>query len=246
MPSGTLDATRHIIAQDWHSYSPTDHWVWQTAFERRRRDIASTASRAILASMESVSLPTDHIPDLDEVNRQLEPLTGWRAVPVTGFLPVRDFFAALAERTFPTAVAIRPPEQVDYASEPDIFHDVFGHVPQLADPACAEFLTGLGRVGAVAPDGALGGIARLFWFTMEFGLIREGGDLRLLGSGLISSSTEAEYALSQGCLRLPFELDAVLAQRFETGTMQDVVFVIERFELLLEALRTMERRTRRR
>lgn len=242
MPSGTLESTRQVVAQDWESYSPVDHWVWRTAFERRGRDLASTACHAVLAGMEAVSLPAEHIPDIDEVNRRLEPMTGWRAVPVTGFLPVRDFFAALAERTFPTTVIIRPPEQLDYTTEPDVFHDLFGHVPLHADASFADFLQRLGALGAGAPHEALRGLARLFWFTAEFGLIREDGDVRLLGSGLISSGGEAMHALSDECVRHPFDLDAVLEQRFETGMMQDVLFVIESFDALFRALETLKRR----
>lgn len=242
MPSSTLDSTRHVVEQDWDSYAPTDHWVWRTLFERRRRELAPTASRMVLGGMEAVTLPADRIADLEDVNRRLEPLTGWRALPVTGFMSARDFFTALAERTFPTTVTIRPPEQLEYTAEPDIFHDVFGHVPLHADATFADFLARLGAIGATAPQQALRGLARLFWFTAEFGLIREAGQIRLYGSGLISSAGEAVHALSGACTRRDFTLDAVLAQSFETGSMQDVLFVVESYDMLFTALDELEAR----
>jgi phenylalanine-4-hydroxylase len=183
------------------------------------------------------------VPDLEEVNARLGPRTGWNAIPVKGFIPARDFFRCLSERRFPTTIIVRPREQLDYLPEPDIFHDVFGHVPLHADPVFADFLQRFGAVAARArTDEETEQMARLFWFTVEFGLIREAGDVKAYGSGLISSHGDAANALGPTCERRPFSLDAVLGQPFEIDHFQNVLFVVDAFDQLFEAVRTMDQR----
>ena len=229
--------------QDWTSYTPEDHAVWSILYERRMAALETSGSRLFLEGAEAIGLRPDHVPDLEDVNRRLQPMTGWNAVPVKGFLPAHDFFVSLAARRFPTTVTIRPRAQLDYLPEPDIFHDVFGHVPLHAHPHFASFLQGFGELAARArtPEETTR-MARLFWFTVEFGLIREAGVVKLYGSGLISSHADGLNALGPDCERKPFSLDAVIAQPFEIDHVQDVLFVVEDFEQLFEATREMARR----
>ncbi len=232
--------------QDWDAYTPEQHAVWAILYERRMATLRATGSRVFLDGAEAIGLRADRVPDLAEVNARLLARTGWSAVPVAGYIPAREFFACLARRRFPTTVTVRPREQLDYLPEPDIFHDVFGHVPLHADPVFADFLQRFGAVAASArSDEDVERMARLFWFTVEFGLVREGGAVKVYGSGLISSAGDAANALGDGCDRRPFSLDAVLAQPFEIDRLQDVLFVVDSFDDLFaaveEAGRLMER-----
>jgi phenylalanine-4-hydroxylase len=200
-------------------------------------------SRLFLEGARAIDLRPDRVPDLAEVNARLGRATGWNAVPVTGFIPAADFFRCLSQRRFPTTVIVRPREQLDYLPEPDIFHDVFGHVPLHADPVFADFLQRFGVVAARArTDDATTRMARLFWFTVEFGLIREEGEIRVYGSGLISSHGDAANALGPRCDRRPFSLDAVLDQPFEIDHFQNTLFVVESFDQLFDAVRDVEQR----
>lgn len=221
------------IAQDRSTYTPTDHQVWATLYRRRMTTLRRTASQLFLSGIDAIGLREDRVPDLDEVNRRLAPRTGWRAVPVGGFLPAGEFFASLARREFPTTITVRPPEQLEYLPEPDIFHDVFGHVPLHADPAFADFLQAFGAEAAHADAGELERLTRLFWFTIEFGLVREAGEVRIYGSGLISSEKDAANALGPGCDRRPFSRQAVMGQDFRIDDLQPVLFVVESFAELL-------------
>jgi phenylalanine-4-hydroxylase len=229
--------------QIWEKYTAEDHDVWRTLYERRMRQLESDGSKVYLAGAERIGLRPDAVPDLRDVNRRLKPLTGWQAVPVGGFLPARDFFASLAERQFPTTVTIRPRAQLDYLPEPDIFHDVFGHVPLHADPAFADFLQTYGRIATNARnDEDVEKMTRLFWFTVEFGLVKEDGRTKVYGSGLISSHGDAANALGPNCDRRPFSLDAVFEQTFRIDQLQDVLFVVGSFEELFAAAREAENR----
>ena len=233
-------AGSHFTTQDWSRYSVENHEVWRILYARRMRQLVTTASQVFLRGASTIGLAADQVPDLEEVNSRLAPLTGWRAVPVTGFLPAREFFDCLAQRQFPTTVTVRPRKALDYVPEPDIFHDVFGHVPLHADPVFANVLQQLGRIGATARSEAdVQRITRLFWFTVEFGLVREEGSIRIYGSGLISSHGDAANALGQNCDQRPFDLDQVLYQPFEIDHLQPVLFVLESFDQLFEAIRRL-------
>ncbi|HEX6588611.1 MAG TPA: phenylalanine 4-monooxygenase [Longimicrobiales bacterium] len=229
--------------QHWHRYSEEQHQVWGILYRRRMRELRDCGSRVFLDGADAIGLSPDAVPDLAQVNARLLERTGWSAVPVTGFIPARDFFHCLAERRFPTTVTVRPREQLEYLPEPDIFHDVFGHVPLHADPVFADFLAGFGRAARLArSDADTEAMARLFWFTVEFGLIRERGAIRVYGSGLISSAGEGAHALGPDCDRRPFSLDAVLGQSFEIDHFQPVLFVIDSFDQLFAAVEEARRR----
>lgn len=225
------------VHQDHDAYSATDHRVWSMLFDRRMATLETTASHLFLEGARVIGLRRDAVPDLKDVNRRLGRLTGWEAVGVRGFLEARSFFRSLAARRFPTTVTLRTLEQLDYLPEPDIFHDVFGHVPLHADPVFAEFLQGFGSVAQRAESPReVEAMARLFWFTVEFGLIREQDQVKIYGSGLISSHEDAANALGSGCERRPFSLDGVLAQPFRIDKVQDVLFVAGSFSELFAAV----------
>jgi phenylalanine-4-hydroxylase len=232
-----------FVEQRWAEYTEELHEAWGLLYEKRMRVLRRTGSELFLTGAELIGLNRDHVPDLEDVNRRLARLTGWRAVGVAGFIPAADFFACLAERRFPTTITMRPLSSLDYIPEPDIFHDVFGHVPLHADRVFANFLQRFGQVACQArSEEQITWMARLFWFTVEFGLIREPEGLKVYGSGLISSAADAANAVSHNCTRLPFELDAVINQPFDIDRLQDTLFVVTSFGQLFDAVREMQAR----
>lgn len=238
--SPTLPA---FIEQRYDAYDAESHDVWRMLYERRMDALRDTASEVFLDGIDRIGLAPDRVPELADVNRRLAAHTGWRALGVQGFIPAPQFFACLARREFPTTLIVRPRAQLDYLPEPDIFHDVFGHVPLHSDPVFAAFLQEFGALASEArTEEETTAMARLFWFTVEFGLVRERGEVRIYGSGLISSHADAANALGPHCDRRPFDLDAVLAQPFEIDHIQDVLFVVESFEQLFGAVEILRRR----
>jgi phenylalanine-4-hydroxylase len=232
-----------VIEQDWTGYTEDNHAAWGKLFDKRMSELKRTGSELFLLGAETIGLNREHVPDLRAVNRRLAQLTGWEAVPVSGFIPAADFFACLADRKFPTTITIRPLDRLDYIPEPDIFHDVFGHVPLHADLVFANFLQRFGQVATQArTEEQTTWMARLFWFTVEFGLIREREEIKVFGSGLISSAADAANALSDTCMRRPFDLDAVINQPFEIDHLQNTLFVTSSFGQLFDAVAEMERR----
>jgi len=229
-------------AQDYTRYTDESQAVWSLLYARRIAALEQTASEVFLDGIARIGLASDRVPDLREVNRRLDASTGWNAVGVEGFIPAAQFFRCLSRRRFPTTLGVRPRAQLDYLPEPDIFHDVFGHVPLHADAVFADFLQRFGALaaGARSEEETLQ-MARLFWFTVEFGLIRERGEVRIYGSGLISSHGDAANALGPNCERRPFSLDAVLNQHFEIDHIQPTLFVLESFDQLFAAVDELSR-----
>jgi len=238
-----LATSNLYIEQDYGLYSDRDHETWSRLYSRLVPRWEQFANERFQAGIGSLCLPTDRIPRLDEVNRFLSPLTGFRARAVAGYVPAFLFFDSLRNREFPTTITIRQADRLDYLPEPDIFHDVFGHVPLHADPVFADFLQHYGQVAAAADNEEdTTRMARLFWFTVEFGLIREDDQVKVYGSGLISSHGDAANALGPKCDRRPFSLDAVFNQPFEIDHFQDVLFVVESFDQLFQAVEEAGRR----
>jgi phenylalanine-4-hydroxylase len=232
-----------FIPQNYEAYDAESHDVWRILYDRRMATLRDTGSAVFLNGAEQIGLASDRVPDLTDVNRRLDARTGWNAVGVHGFIPAAQFFHCLGSRRFPTTLSVRPRAQLDYLPEPDIFHDVFGHVPLHSDPVFADFLQQFGALAAKSDsEEETTRMARLFWFTVEFGLVREAGKVRIYGSGLISSHGDAANALGPNCDRRPFELDAVLAQPFEIDHLQNVLFVVDSFDQLFEAVETIRRR----
>ena len=235
-------ARRFLIEQDWDAYTAEQHAVWQELVERRLPQLQQHACAEYLDGFRQIGLQADRLPNLKEVSARLAPRTGWASSPVSGFLPADAFFEMLAARMFPTTTWLRARESMDYTPEPDIFHDVFGHVPMHAHPVFADFLEHYGKICAAVIDKpeALERLGRLFWFTVEFGLIRQAGEIKVYGSGLISSHGECTRVLAGGCEIRDFNLEEVLNQEMQTSEMQPVLFAVESFEQIYEATKKAE------
>ncbi len=241
--SSSQAALPAFIEQEPAQYDAEAHAVWRILYERRVKALRDTSSVVFRQGLDAIGLLADRVPELADINRRLATRTGWAAVGVQGFIPAAQFFRCLARRRFPTTLIVRPRTQLEYLPEPDIFHDVFGHVPLHSHPVFADFLQRFGALGATATsEEDTVALARLFWFTVEFGLIREEGEVKIYGSGLISSQSDATNALSPRCERRPFTLDAVLQQPFQVDRIQDVLFIVESFDQLFEAVETMRAR----
>ena len=225
-----------IVPQRWDSYTAVEHATWRALCERQQEILRPRACAAFLRGLEALDLRGDGVPDLDVLNERLGALTGWSVVPVEGIVPDAVFFALLAERRFPAGRFIRRPDQMDYLEEPDIFHDVFGHVPMLTDAAFADFMEAYGRAGVRAgAQGRIHELARLYWFTVEFGLVASSQGPRIYGEGIASSPGESVFSLeSPEPGRIAFDLRQVVRTRFRTDDLQPLYFVIDSLEALLE------------
>lgn len=244
-PSEPLTVAQpYLIQQDWNAYTPEQHAVWAELVRHRMPQLREHAAQEYLDGFEQIGLREDTIPNLSEVNRRLEPRTKWNATPVSGFLPPDAFFEMLAARKFPTTTYIRGREAMEYTPEPDIFHDVFGHVPMHAHPVFADFLQHYGRVCArlIGDKERLEKMGRLFWFTVEFGVIRQRGRVKLYGSGLISSHGEGTHVIEGRPEIRDFNLEQVLEQKFLVSEEQKVLYAVESFEEIYEAAKQAEQR----
>ncbi len=233
-PSASLPGD-HTIPQAWASYTPEEHAVWDRLFARQTSMLTSRACGAFLRGVDVLRLSRRGIPDFEELSARLTQATGWRVLAVPGLVPDEAFFRHLANRTFVAGRFIRRSDQLDYLEEPDVFHDVFGHVPLLADPVFADYMQAYGEGGLRSLRfGALHRLARLYWYTVEFGLIREKGDLRLFGAGIVSSYGESRFALEDPSPnRIAFDLRRALSTDYKIDDYQQTYFVIESFEDLL-------------
>jgi phenylalanine-4-hydroxylase len=222
------------IPQDWSAYTPTEHATWDRLFERQSKMLQGRASDAFVKAIDVLRLDQPGIPDFAVLNDKLGRLTGWSVVAVPGLVPDAVFFDHLAHKRFVAGRFIRRPDQLDYLQEPDVFHDVFGHVPLLADPAFADYMQAYGEGGLRAESlHAIDKLARLYWYTVEFGLIREGGGIRIYGAGIASSYGESMFALDDASPnRLGFDLMRVMRTRYRIDDYQQTYFVIDSFEAL--------------
>lgn len=211
--------------------------VWRHLFERQSRLVQQRACPEFLTGLKRLDFSADQVPDLERVSDQLEAITGWRLAPVDGFLDDGTFFRHLAARRFPVTWWLRPWAKLDYLQEPDLFHDLFGHVPLLSHPVFADYMQAYGEGGLKAERlGALGMIARLYWYTVEFGLIDRGDGPRIHGAGILSSRGEVLYSLEDPQpMRRPFDLKRILRTRYHIDRFQSTYFVISSFEQLFEA-----------
>jgi phenylalanine-4-hydroxylase len=227
------------IDQDWTAYDAGAHQVWVTLYERQARLLDGRACDPFLRGLEALDLHHAGIPDLARINPELRRLTGWTVVAVPGLVPDEVFFDHLANRRFPAGRFIRRPDQLDYLQEPDVFHDIFGHVPMLTDPVFADFMQAYGEGGRRALRlGRLANLARLYWYTVEFGLIATPQGLRIYGAGIVSSAAESVFALeSPAPHRLAFDLERVMRTPYRIDDFQQVYFVVPDFDTLLDAKR---------
>lgn len=271
-----IDADKFYITQHYTKYTPENHDVWRDLFDRRWGVLEQQVSRQFIEGMKILRLTRDRLPLLDDlvlekdlpvaggvvlkagtrldgINKFLQAQSSWASYGVPGYLPAKSFFACLAQREFPTTVLIRPREVMDYLPEPDIFHDVFGHVPLHTLRVFADFLQTYGKASMLCDDPEhIERLGRLFWFTVEFGLIREDGQVKVYGSGLVSSHAESAYALKgewekrgQSAEPIkeraipewrPFDLERVCETAFEIDHYQPIYYVLESFEQLRDAM----------
>lgn len=276
LPASEIDADRFYITQAYEKYTREDHEVWRDLYDRRWTVLEGQVSRIFIDGMKILRLSRDRLPNLDDVvlsrditvaggtvlkkgtrldgiNKFLHAQSNWASYGVPGYLPAKAFFASLAQREFPTTVLIRPREVMDYLPEPDIFHDVFGHVPLHTLKVFADFLQTYGKAALECEDEYhIKRLGRLFWFTVEFGLIKEEGKVKIYGSGLVSSHGESQYSLkgqwekkgssAEDCKERPvaewrpFDLERVCETDFEIDHYQPIYYVLESFEQLRDAM----------
>ena len=223
------------IDQAWDQYTDVEHQTWLTLYERQMGILPGRACDAFLRGLDALDLHGEGIPNFRVMNEKLKALTGWTVVAVPGLVPDEVFFDHLANRRFPSGQFIRKPDQLDYLQEPDIFHDVFGHVPMLTDPTFADYMEAYGKGGQRAAElGMLQNLARLYWYTVEFGLMETPQGLRIYGAGIVSSRTESVFSLEDPSPnRLGFDLERVMRTLYRIDDFQQVYFVIPSLEHLL-------------
>ena len=231
--------TTAVVEQPWDTYSEVEHQTWAQLYRRQMALLPGRACAEFMQGLARFGIGEATIPRFSELNEVLKRTTGWRLIGVQGLLPELQFFEHLAAREFPVTWWIRTPEQIDYISEPDLFHDLFGHVPLLLDPMFADYMQAYGASGVKAasfgPE-ALVNLTRLYWYTVEFGLIKTSDGLRIYGSGIVSSQGESIYALENDSPnRLGFDLTRVMRTRYRIDTFQKTYFVISSFEQLIKA-----------
>ena len=240
-PKHTPDLDRdYTIPQDWERYTDAEHEMWRRLYRRQAEMLPGRAAGAFMDGLTKLDLGEGGIPDFRRLNDKLHRLTGWTVEAVPDLVPDAAFFRMLAERRFPAGRFIRKPDEMDYLEEPDVFHDVFGHVPMLTHPVFADFMAAYGEGGLRSLEfGALDHLARLYWYTVEFGLMKSppGGDegLRIYGAGILSSKGESIFALDDASPnRIAFDAERVMRTDYRIDDYQQTYFVIDSFEALLD------------
>lgn len=228
-------ASDYTCAQDYGAYTETDHDTYRRLYARQSALLPGRACAQFIAALPALG-PHERIPRFEDINARLMPATGWQIVGVPGLIPELAFFELLAQRRFPVTDWIRTPAEFDYIVEPDIFHDLFGHVPLLFNPALADYVQRYGQGGIKAHRlGACEMLARLYWYTIEFGLIREAGGLRAYGAGILSSGGELVYAVESPVpQRLPLSVERAMRSRYRIDSYQQTYFVIDDLQQLFD------------
>lgn len=238
-PAG--DWRRFVVPQDWGHFTGEEHGVWDTLFARQVPYLGTRIVSPFLDGIPKLGLDAPGIPELGALNARLTPLGGWELVPVAGIVPDAAFFAMLSDRKFPIGNFIRPADSLDYLEEPDCFHDIFGHVPMLASPAIGRLMEALGRLGVEAIAAGEGdAIARLYWHSVEFGLAREGGEVKILGAGLASSFGEAHVALEADLPRPRFTLRDAANTPYRNDRFQPLYFVADSLDGVAAELEALD------
>ncbi len=224
-----------MIDQDWLAYTRADHATWRTLFERQANLLPRFACSAFIDGMRRLPIGAAQIPNFNEINETLRAQTGWEIVAVPGLVPDDVFFTHLAHRRFPSGNFIRSASSLDYIEEPDVFHDVFGHVPMLMNPAIADFIQAYGEGGLRAHGlGVLPLLARVYWYTVEFGLVKENGALKVYGAGIASSFTETQFASDDPSPnRIAFNLPRVMRTQYRIDDFQETYFALDSIDDLL-------------
>jgi phenylalanine-4-hydroxylase len=230
-------AADYTVQQHWHDYTADEHDIWRTLYARQIASTERYGAPEVLAGLRQLGAEPDRIPDFASVNQRLRAATGWRIVAVPGLIPDQQFYAHLANCAFPVSVWIRERTELDYLVEPDLFHDFFGHVALLVNPVFARFMQAYGAAGPKATAyGAVPMLARLYWYTVEFGLISTPAGLKAYGAGILSSASETRYCIESPVPhRLGFDLARIMRTTYRIDDFQQTYFVIDSFEQLFRA-----------
>lgn len=239
-------AESYIISQDYSAYTEEQHSVWSELVARVLPDLEKHAAQEYLDGFEIIGLQRESLPNLKSISARLVSRTGWSSTPVSGFLPAPAFFDMLGSRRFPTTTWLRSRNSMEYTPEPDIFHDVFGHVPMHSHPVFADFLERYGRVcSSISDTSVLERLGRLFWYTVEFGVIHQHGEIKVYGSGLISSHGECRNVINGRCVIRKFSLDEVLNTPVKVDEQHTLLFAVSSFDQIYEAMHEAELLARR-
>lgn len=230
--------------QIYETYTPVDFEVWATLYNRQMNLLRSNASKAYLDALEAIQFTPEKIPDFKELNLILGNITGWSVHTVPCISPARDFFRFLSMRKFTSTCWLRSKEQLDYLEEPDMFHDVFGHVPLLSNVQYTDFFLGISKIAMrnIDDPSVIDLLGKIYWFTIEFGLIREHGDIKIYGAGIISSHKESENCFGGNSALIDFDVSKILETDYRTDKLQNLYFVIDSFEQLYNSLDEIERK----
>ncbi len=232
------------MQQDYERYEVEDFEVWQLLYIRQEQQLRKSASVTYLEGLKTIDFRANEIPRFKKVNEKLQLLTQWELVVVPGLIPDRTFFGLLSNQKFPATTWLRKKSSLDYLEEPDMFHDVFGHVPLLTNVFFVKFLLGLSQLGLTYFNNAaaLEILTRIYWFTVEFGLIREQGQLKIYGAGILSSLGETAHCLSKGATRFEFDLERIMHLDFRKDVFQEVYFIISSYEHLYDMIPALTRK----
>lgn len=227
------------LTQNYAAYTDEDRLVWKTLFNRQMEQLKQVADINYLEGLKKIGFSADKIPDFKAVNKKLAAITGWEIVVVPGIIDQPDFFRMLANKQFPSSTWLRKMSELDYLSEPDMFHDAFGHIPLLTNPTFCDFYQELGKAGVkyINDPAVIERLGRIYWFTVEFGLIQNSADLHIYGAGILSSIGETKYSLSPVPERKAFDIIEVMQTDFDNTKIQNLYFVIKDYEELLAAIR---------
>ena len=224
--------------QDYSKYTPEDFGVWKVLFERQIPHVKGHASQLYLAALDVVGFTADEIPDFKKTSAILHRQTGWQITTVPELVPQQEFFQMLINKQFPATCWLRTMEELNYIEEPDLFHDVFGHIPLFVNPAYAQFMQGFGELAMKWIDDAeaIAILARVYWYTIEFGLLNENGQSKIFGAGIISSIGETAHVYSNNAVKTTFNVADMLNTPYRIDTLQPTFFVMDSFEQLCSAI----------
>ena len=232
------------MTQHYDLYEEEDFEVWQTLCNRQMSQLTNSASATYLAGLKKINFSAIEIPRFNKINQKLKVLTKWELVVVPGLIPDLTFFELMSNKKFPATTWLRKKSELDYLEEPDMFHDVFAHVPLLTDPFFVKFLAALSNLGLTYGNNldAIEVLSRIYWFTVEFGLIREQDQLKIYGAGILSSSEETAYCLSEKATHFEFDLEKIMHLNFRKDVMQENYFIISSYEQLYESIPEINRK----
>lgn len=228
--------------QNYEAYNKEDHKAWRTLFDRQMECLPAVATKAYLEGLELIKFNSRRVPDFEKTNKILRKLTGWQLHEVPGIIPVRDFFQLMNQKKFSAATWLRKMSQLDYLEEPDLFHDVFGHAPMLTNRNFTNFLSGLSRIAVKHINNplALEWLGRIYWFTVEFGMIREYDERKIYGAGILSSHGETAFCMGNETRLVPFDVTEIFNSPYRTDEFQQKYFVIQSYDQLFHSIEEIE------